>query len=152
MSASLWIDPPATVALSISTEDLKAWLVEHGLNPAVDVLAGPDVPAGVITATLVHTEITGPGDFTEEGSIRSTAFQVRTIGPSRRPDVARDLALGVDALLTDTALFPTGMGGLYVHSCGLSGGTPGVDRIDTANRTQWVCTYLAAVSADTAAP
>lgn len=137
----LWTDATDD---GLTHEHLAAWLRGQGMTAEVAVYPGPDVPSDP-RACLVVTWLPGPG-FSLEQMLDTPAFQVRTIGPQGNPDDARVLATMIDRAFTGPN-WPGIVGGRYVVEIRRAGGAPALDRVDDADRTHYVCTYLADVEA-----
>jgi hypothetical protein len=138
----LWVDARDR---QLTRAHIEAFWRDHGMTDAVAVYEGPELPADPNTC-LVVTWTTGPG-FQLEQALDTPAFQVRVMGPQGNPDQARILAENVDRSFT-RHVWPAMLGELYVVEIRRAGGTPAVDRLDNADRTHYVCTYLADIEAD----
>lgn len=145
LPVELW-DPvdPDDWKPELDTAGLESWLRSHGLGDKVAVIDGPDIPSdpGVM---LVVTWLPGAG-HNAEGMLDLPAFQIRTVGPQGNRDAAKGLAERVDVELTlRIGNWPALVGGRYVVVVARSAGAPAMDRKDAANRTHYVCTYVATV-------
>lgn len=138
----LWTDAVDTGLTHVGLETL--WRTA-GLAAGVAVYEGPDLPNDP-GACIVVSWLPGPG-FSLEQMLDTVSFQARVIGPQGNPDDARILAGMVDKAITSHQ-WPDVLGGTYVVEIRRAGGKPALDRLDTANRTHYVCTYLADVEAD----
>lgn len=138
----LWVDADAG---ELAVPDLAAWWYGKGLVPEVHVYEGPDLPADPGPCVVV-TWTPGPG-FSMEQMLDTVAFQVRAIGPQENAEEARVLATMLDRAFT-WHMWPGIIGERYVVEVRRAGGKPTLDRLDSAGRTHYVCTYLADVEAD----
>lgn len=124
-------------------DGLEAWLRARGLADEVGFYPGPDLPddAG---AMLVVTVLPGAG-WQLEGATEIPSIQVRTIGPQADPAAARVLADQVDSHLV-YATYPQEWGTRRIITVGRTGGGPAPDRVDSAERSHYTCTYLVEVA------
>ena len=125
--------------------DLAAFWHGQGLSARVKVYDGP-VLAADPGACIVTSWLPGPG-FSFEDMIDTSAVQVRVMGPQKAPGQAWILADMLDRSLTRFR-WPAMLGGHQVVLIRRAGGRPSQDRVDNAERTHYVCTYLADVAAD----
>lgn len=143
----LWEGSPIVGGLTAGA--LGDFLHGMGLAAAVPVYDGPDIPDDPGTM-LVVTMLPGAG-FLMEQALDAPAFQVRTIGPQANADAARALAEAVDGAFTAavwprTLTDPVTSSTRHVVTVHRSGGRPAQDRVDNAQRTHWVCTYVAEIA------
>lgn len=138
----LWVDAYDTGLTHVGLEQL--WRMA-GLAPDVAVYEGPEIPRDP-GACVVVSWMPGPG-YSLEQMIDTVAFQARYIGPPGNPDDARILAAMADKAITRHR-WPAVLAETYVVEIRRAGGKPALDRRDNADRTHYVCTYLADVEAD----
>ena len=143
----LWEGSP--IVGGLTADALGAFLHDMGLAAAVPVYDGPDLPDDP-GAMLVITMLPGAG-FLMEQALDAPAFQVRTVGPQGNPEAASALAKAVDGAFTAevwprTLMDPETGESRRVVIVHRSGGGPAQDRVDNAQRTHWVCTYVAEIA------
>lgn len=142
MTQPLW-DESAPAIYFLRVSDLEALLRDRGLALGTAVYeGGPGLPLpNDPGAMLVITLLPGFGPSTE-GVIEHMQFQVRTVGPQRGEDAARELAVRVDRALIPVQgqNGPLTLNTLHVVEITRNGGPQLVFR-DDAHRHHWTCTY-----------
>lgn len=108
----------------------------------VAVYPGPDLP-DVPGAYVLLTSYGGPGLELGEGVLDGRSWQVRTVGEQMDYESAEGIANAID--IAFISRFSSDMDGAWVASIGRVGGAPNPLMTDDADRTHFVCSYVASV-------
>lgn len=100
---------------------------------------GPNDPDQPVDLAVVLT-VDGGAGLQLDGVLDNISWQVRVRGAQNLYELTEDLALAIDRLLLS---FPSGrQDGLHIASIYRVGGPPAQLELDSAERTQFVCSYF----------
>lgn len=126
---------------------MKTWLegvLADGGFPEFTVEPGPmlaDTPGPYVLATLYG----GPGEDVD-GAMDDVSWQIRVAGPQNDYDRAEDAAEAID--LAMLGHHSSHIAGVWVSGIRRVGGAPAPLMRDEAERTHFVCSYVASVQLD----
>jgi len=110
----------------------------------VKIFPGPNLP-DVPNRHIVWTPYGGPG-LEVDGVFDARSWQFRAVGKQGNYESAEEIAIALDlALIAHQSSRVGGVGGPWVPSIQRVGGAPAALVLDNADRTHFVCSYIASV-------
>jgi hypothetical protein len=109
--------------------------------PDVRVHPGPNIP-DIPNRFVVWTPYGGPG-LEVDGVFDARSWQFRAVGKQNNYDSAEEVAIALDLALI--AHQSGKIGDVWVPSIQRVGGAPAALVLDNADRTHFVCSYIASV-------
>lgn len=123
---------------------LKGWtreVLDAANLQKVHIHPGPDLP-NIAAPFVVWTPYGGPGEIID-GTADDRSWQARCVGRSHDYESAEDIATVIDIAVL--SFFSSEVGGLWVSDFRRVGGAPSALLVDDADRTHFVCSYVASV-------